>query len=298
MQFSTEPVILLFPLVLAIIIFYARAKGYWGLTMCGLSFVLLILSAMGVSVGGAARFAVIGFILISVAIAKGMFNINKIFATVVAFCPAALLGLFVLALTIINEFQRASMWQRIAVFFNPSVAPYTRGFWPMMIRGLLSEAVFFGQGGTEWFYVFFYPSLSRPLNVSNHSVLAALIVLTGWASFVVIVSALLFFLVKGASRCFRQKSSLGLLVSSAIMLTLALQTLDYVVFNLGFQISSPISLPLVVSGNTALVVNMVLIGFMLSVFRTGDAVMDKYHDTKTGKLVSWEDGKLVISLMS
>lgn len=42
---------------------------------------------------------------------------------------------------------------------------------------------------------------------------------------------------------------------------------------------------------------MALIGFMLSVFRTGDAIVDKdiALSKKQGGIVTWHDGKLTIN---
>lgn len=70
--------------------------------------------------------------------------------------------------------------------------------------------------------------------------------------------------------------------------------LIYVVFNLGFQLISPLSLPLISYGNTATVINLGLIGLMLSVFRTGDMVKGEGGPCKNNKLFSWNNGKLTI----
>jgi len=285
--------ILIFPLVLAVIIFYARGKGYWGLVICGFAFALLATVAAGISVVGAARFGGIGVILLCIAIAKGMFGVRKLPGIIVTFVPTALLGLPFIVLSIANEFQRYVLLQRVMIFFDPSVAPATRGFWPTMTRGILREAAWFGRSDSAWLSIMLGPP-GDPLQIQYLSVLTVLIGLMGWIAFVVIVGAMLFFIIKSALRCIRQKSSLGLLVSTAVTLTIAMQALDYVLFNLGFQMGSPISLPLVVSGNGALVINMMLIGFMLSVFRTGDAVQDKFHEAGTGRLISWENGRLII----
>ncbi len=76
-----------------------------------------------------------------------------------------------------------------------------------------------------------------------------------------------------------------------------MQVFTYVVYNLGFFFITPISLPLISYGNTAMIINLVLIGFMLSVFRTGDVVRDKkYPDIlKNNNFISWSDGKLTFN---
>jgi len=289
-----DAIVLIFPLVLAVIVFYAKGKGYWGLIITGLSFALLVMVAFGIAVSGAGRFTITGFLLLGIAVAKGMFNTKKLSAALVACGPVTVLYLIALVLNMTNEFARRALSERIIIFFDPSFAPYTRGYWPMVTRGVLREAAWFGRGNSEWWLnLLYYP----PVGVSYRSALSALIGLTGWVSFVVIVIALLFFIIKGAKRCFRQKSNLGLLVSSAVMLTFAVQAIEYVIYNMGFQVVRPVALPLVVSDNVAFIVNAVLIGFMLSVFRTGDAVVDRVatHDVKAGRIISWDDGKLIIN---
>ena len=58
------------------------------------------------------------------------------------------------------------------------------------------------------------------------------------------------------------------------MMTFCIQVIIYISFNLGIPLAAPISLPLISHGNVATVINLILIGVMLSVFRTGDVVTD------------------------
>ena len=111
-----------------------------------------------------------------------------------------------------------------------------------------------------------------------------------------IIGMLSFFIAKGFMRCFKQKSGLALFVSVSVLLTFTMQVIGYAVANLGFQLVSPISLPLISQGNTATVINLILIGIMLSVFRTGDIVRDRHMaETANPRFVTWSDGKPTIS---
>jgi len=131
--------------------------------------------------------------------------------------------------------------------------------------------------------------------IPTDSLLTALIALLGWVSFAVIMGVILFFIIKGFALCFKQKSGLGFWVSFSIMMTFTVQVVGYVAFNLGFQLVAPISLPLISFGNTATILNLVLIGIMLSVFRTGDVAVDGALLRFTRhKIFSWDDGKLTI----
>lgn len=82
---------------------------------------------------------------------------------------------------------------------------------------------------------------------------------------IMIVTA--FFIIIGFVKCLKQKSLLGTLVSTSVMMTFTLQVIGYVICNLGFQLLSPISFPLISSGSTAMIINLMLIGIMLSVLK-------------------------------
>jgi cell division protein FtsW (lipid II flippase) len=143
------------------------------------------------------------------------------------------------------------------VAFNPSIYGCNG-------RDLLRGASFFGKGYISREYIL---GLIEPYAVFyTYLLLTALISLLGWISFVVIIIALLFFLVKGFVRCVKQKSSLGLFVSTSIMMIFSIQAICYIAFNLSFLLSSPITLPLISYDNAATIINLMLIGLMLSVF--------------------------------
>lgn len=74
--------------------------------------------------------------------------------------------------------------------------------------------------------------------------------------------------------CTNQKSVLGRLVSTSALITFTIQVILYVASNLGFQLLSPLTLPLVSYGGTATIINMMLIGIMLSAFKSGSLVRD------------------------
>jgi hypothetical protein len=75
-----------------------------------------------------------------------------------------------------------------------------------------------------------------------------------------------------------------------------MQVIVYVCFNLGFQLIATISLPLISYGGSSTIINMSLIGLMLSVFRTGDLVTDKSITSNKYKLFEYMGGKIIIKL--
>ena len=268
MAYYAQYIILLFPLAFSAIVFVTRNKGYLGIFLCGLAFVLPGFIALCVpSVSGFMQFAIIGATLLGIAIYRKWFGSNRRKSFMLMLAPVIFLVIvFLLSIG-------SNGWNRLAVAFNPSLDPSGAGYIGVMTREMVSGAAIFGQGYVpgEFFSVFasykdiFYTDL---LLTSATSYL-------GWIAFAVIIGALFFFIVKGFISCFKQKSSLGLFTSFSIMMTFTIQAIGYITFNLGLQFASPISLPLISYGNVATVVNLVLIGFMLSIFRTGDVVEDE-----------------------
>lgn len=104
------------------------------------------------------------------------------------------------------------------------------------------------------------------------------------------------FIVRAFVLCAKQKSVLALLVSTAITLTFTIQTIFYIAANLGFQLFAPLSLPLISQSSSYLLINMCLVGILLSVFRTGYFIKDKPNSEKaaTNSFLKFEDGKLII----
>lgn len=102
------------------------------------------------------------------------------------------------------------------------------------------------------------------------------------------------FIIKGYSLSLKQTSMLGRLVSLAVLLSITYETICYITWNLGFRLIQPISLPLISYGNVGLIVNLFLIGIMLSVFRSDSIVTDYRMRQSNGKFIRWNKGCLTI----
>ena len=74
------------------------------------------------------------------------------------------------------------------------------------------------------------------------------------------------------------------------------QVVNYVVYNPGFHLSGPLSLPLLSRGYPALLINLALTGLMLSVFRCGDIVKDGFipSSSPADRFVTWDGRRLTI----
>ncbi|MCL2247026.1 MAG: FtsW/RodA/SpoVE family cell cycle protein, partial [Lentimicrobiaceae bacterium] len=248
--------------------------------------ILGIVAFMAPAPSGAWHFVIIASVLLVTAILRGWFGaINKGLGIILAFVPHVVV--FGIMMAIDGQWIIA----RIRVTFDPFIDPLGRGFLAAQARGLLSGAAFVGEGvlpprfPQEWL---FSPSFYayRPLTT--------VISRFGWLAVIVILAAVAAFIVATSAKCAKQRSGLGFFVSLAVIVTFSVQAVMYTLFNLGITIPM-ISLPFISPGNFAMVVNMGLAGFMLSVFRTGDVVTDGYFPSrKRSDFISWDDGKIII----
>ena len=279
---------LLFPLGFAAIVYAARHKGYWGIVLCGFSFLFpAVLAFLIPSTPGLLLLTLSGLVILCLAIAKKWFKVKVLNGYLLVFVPVAIVLLLTFAFTY-GSYQ----WDRIQAMFDPSSYPTDQGYIAIQIKALLAGSSLFGHG--------IIPDGTTAVAwVSNHTdyLLTYLIYNIGWIAFIIIMGLLIFFIIKGFMLCFKQKSCLALFVSVSIMMTFTMQVTGYVTANLGFPLMAPIALPLISYGNITTMLNLTLIGIMLSVFRTGDIIKDKnIVRARSQKLITYSDGKLIISL--
>ena len=288
--FYTVYASLLFPLAFAAIIYWARGKGYLGIILCGIS--VLLPALITISIPSAASFLLLvfsGLILLSIAIYKNWFAVNKLFGYLLVYIPT----LIAFALMLINLLYRLGI--RLRVAFDPSIDPLGYGWQGSVAKALLDNSKLIGTGTMPTQYKDLQGFFPLP-GIDTDFSLTYLIFKFGWIAFIVIMAIIVLFIAKGFILSLKQKSTLGLLVSLSVVLTFTLQAVGYVLTNLGFILFAPISLPLVSYGNTATIINMALIGLMLSVFRTGSVVNDSAPiKASNSDFITWAEGKLIIN---
>ncbi len=275
---------LLFPLGFSAVLYATRRRGYLGIILCGISFMVpAFLSLLVPRMSGFLLFTITGLILFGIAIMKRWFNINRLFGNLLVYLPVAAAFLFVLPHSM----------RRLQIALNPSIDAAGSGWLGTVVRSLLDSSKLIGPEAIPAAYTTLPLSLD---SINTDFLLTYLIFKFGWITFIVIMSVLLFFIIKGFMLSFRQSSCLGMAVSISIMLTFTMQVVGYVITNLGFFFSSPISFPLISYGKLATIINLTLIGIMLSVVRTGDIVRDKgFSKLNQNRFIEWSEGKLTIS---
>jgi cell division protein FtsW (lipid II flippase) len=283
---------LIFPVTYSIFIYDLRHKGFMGIILCGVAYIpfaaILLLIP---SFTGFVLFSTSAFVILSMSIRKGWFGDDKKRGMLLVLIPALIAVFFALFYALQNPYYLS----RLSIAINPNLEPYGRGYIPSLVRDFLANSKFIGGGAIP------APHSSNNITILPASgidyILATLTHKFGWIVFIGISGVVTAFSFFGLYYTSKQKSVLGTLVSVSIIITFIFQALTYIMNNLGFGLLASLSLPLVSYGNTALVINSALIGFMLSVFRTGDVIKDslKAH-TRRNPIFSYEDGKLIINI--
>lgn len=293
-SYTTAQLTLLLPLAYTALLYWLRGKKYLGLILSLAGLAILGGCCMVIpTMAGMLIVTVTGAALLAVVLWGDWFKIGKLRGLII-FGVLVLLG----AAAVFLRIQRSSYsMTRIAVAFHPELDPGGQGWLGMVIRETLTGAQLLGEGAVG-VYTASFPAILSDTDL----LLTYLIYRIGWISLIVIMAVFAAFFAVAVYKCLKQKNMLGRLVSLAVILTLALQVLLYAALNLGIVLTGNISLPLLSYGNTALVVDMTLIGVMLSAFRTGPLVGDgdKLLPSRAGRFrwkdrFQWNDGVLTIS---
>lgn len=262
---------LLLPLGFAGIVFSARNRGYRGIITCGVAF--LLPASMLLLLRFRAHFilfAVSAFVVLCIAIAKGWFGTKKLNAFLLVLIPTTM-ALLIVVIIILNDSHKIMVIQEA---FNPSYDVHNIDSYGAEMKMILDGSKFVGRGTMP----------DGRIHVPGYGTgcfLTCLIFYYGWISFIPIMSIVLFFIVKGFRLCLKQKSGLALFISISIMITFTIQTISYILNNLGIDLFYSLSLPFVIQfNNYVYFTNLALAGVMLSVFRTGYVVKDKYINTE------------------
>ncbi|MDO0823863.1 FtsW/RodA/SpoVE family cell cycle protein [Desulfosporosinus nitroreducens] len=289
--------LLFFPTAYAGFVYKMRNHGYAGFVLCGVIIMipayLAILGRRGLNETVFFLLCTSCLIILTAAVTKGWFNVRKLLALLIMYTSTAA----VLPTLFFMTMGEGYVTRRIHVILNPAFDPTGYGYIGTVIQRFLSHAQFIGQGlplsGFEQ-----YTTLQLLPDVNTDFLLTYLIYRFGWIVLIGIIMILSAFIIRALILCKKQKSVLGFLVSLAIISGFALQCIIYIAANSGLFFFSPLSLPLISYGGQALVINMCLIGLLLSVFRTGDLVGDQagLAATKSSRFIQFNHGQIIINL--
>jgi len=260
------------PALYAGLVYSMRNTGIKGLLLCGAAAgALCLLVLMIPSWTGILSVVVSYLIILTAAISLGIFgpkrSMNYVYLVIIY---GGVLAIGIIALCSFSDFMR----YRLTMMLNPET-----DWLGSIIKGVVTNAKFIGASD----FIAHSMDQSEMLGFFHDTRWDYLITLIlykyGWLSVIALLLVIGNFLLDGFRRAFKLNSTLGKLLACGIMSAYTMQTLSYVVSNLGIFICAPLPLPFIAHGNTALVINLAMAGMLLSLLRKDGL----YTDTPSGK---------------
>ncbi|MEF9953242.1 MAG: permease prefix domain 1-containing protein [Peptostreptococcaceae bacterium] len=274
---------LIFPLSLALLVYVMKDKGYFGIFICGIGAIPLGLVLLKIpTLVGLIVFTISVVGILVFAIYRNWFKTDIKNGLALVLIPGALILAVLTALSLHN----------LSVVIDPYQDKMGEGYIYYLIREFISGSSLIGTGSVPEGI----KNISSLPEISTNYALVYLIHRFGFIVLIGIVSIVAIFTAIGLYNIAKQKNTLGALVALSIMLPFILQTIFYMISNLGYSLTSTLSMPFISYGNFALLINSALIGFMLSVFRTGYIYSDNSLLFRNQKYFSYEKGKLIINI--
>lgn len=272
-SYYTRYITLLFPTVYALLLFRLRNSGWRGLALALLALApLLTLAEVIPYFFGCFLLLFIGWLLLVIAAWNRFFQPNRtpLLLSLLG-APVLVMGTLLYLLN-----TRAYPLLRLNYALHPETDPFGVGYLGCVIREALSSAKVWGQGSFSPLYGG-EPYWRIVPDGSGTCLLATLVHRFGWLPVLLLCSILLTVLIGAFLLCLRQKHMLGQLLSLSIVLTLGIQAMTNLVYNLGFTLFSA-SCPFL-SGNLSSVLDMALMGLLLSIFRQENLPFSFYPTT-------------------
>jgi|GEM_PF-1611519 len=204
--------------------------------------------------------------MIVFAAAKRMSGQRKAGALLGAFGPSCVIFIFLCVIS------HVSITRRLNGVIHAEDDPYGMGWISLRVRELISTSQFIGRGSSsETLESFIAPndicSVEHLLAIASHEL--GSIVLIGVAAAAVCFGVLL---VRGLRR---QSCIFCRITMLCIGLCFGLRTLFYLLCNLGFTFIYFMGIPLFSYCGKLMVIDMLMVGLLLSVFRTGSIARDR-----------------------
>lgn len=276
-----------FPILLvslfAGIVYSQRGTRYKSFFICGVFYILGTAVSLAMpTIGGAILFSIACLVIMTAAVCKDWFSAKRTTSFAIIYTPAILLPL----LAIISSEKVRS---RLMYAFVPQLDPFGYGYQAGVIRSVLSDVKLWGAAGL--------PDIEYMLDWKTDYMLTYLMAKFGAVVGIFLILLILVLIVRLFIVVSRQKSMLGFAVSLSVALAVTIQSVFYVLGNLGLIIFSS-TLPLLSFGGVGFVVNMALIGLVLSTFRRNSITKDsiKHSTPQWNRVLSLFHGRIVVDL--
>ncbi len=257
--------------IYAAIVYKQRGKGYLGLLYCGAVGVISCIIFRMSSLLGVWIFSICGSVILTKAIKKDWFQVKKKLALILVWVPV----------TVVISLPFIFCFRRFAFIFITTGNEYGSAYLLKMVRGFLSNAKLLGQG--KW------PSYLPEGNAiegilpswyADYS-LTYTIYKFGWIVAIVAIMVSVFLIIRLFKIVHKQSSQLGYIVSFGVFISIVAESVIFLFSNLGLCGWASHPLPLISPGNISFVVNMGLMGLILSVYKNNSIVRDSRIQAKS-----------------
>lgn len=281
---------LLGPVFLAGVLYALRGAGVWRLiaanALCAVPWLYLLLWS-GEDLFHVLPCLIACLVVLLCFLTSGAFPGKRryvLLLSVLVWCGALLLLTFDWRQGRFNPFRYRRLADTVQRVMESNVDASANG-----VRETLEHAKLFGQGGlTAGAKELFFEKILWGEQVPGLEwcfmadyLITYLIYRLGWAAGLGAVAVLLAVLVFGYARCFRLESILGRLLGVSIMSVYAVQVLLYLLGCFGIAgLGVPFPLPFLSVGYRSQILNMALMGMLLSLFRTDGLVADRQPGKK------------------
>jgi len=285
---------LLFIPSFAAILYGFRNKGYLGILATGLFYVAsTIIFLFGPSFSGLLLLTISCLIILTIAILKGIFNVNKIVGLAIVYIPTLLTSFFAIVYLLFTSSYR---FHRFVTILNPEKDPQGAGWQFLMVRKIFAASKPFGAANVN--------APAQNLNIeyflpgwSTDFSLTYIIAKFGLVPGMILIAIMLILITRMFFSVLKQRNTFGFLLSFSAFLAITGQIILYVLSNLGFIAPFSVNLPFISFGAFGFVLNMALLGLLLSVYRRTNLINDRLMNNATPRrLFTIADGKIIIDL--
>lgn len=253
----------IYPFIFSIFVYARIKKGYYGVFLCFLQFLILFLTLVTITSNTATAvvFTISSFFIISFAIIKNWFgrtvtfNINKI---LIFFIIISAIGFIPF---LINPFAI----EKYLYAFNAEGLTTADGFLYLKIKDIIANAHFFNPSTVKSSY--------EEILLPNEFILTHLVYEYGLIFIPIVIIPVIYFLGISFSQWRKQKSFLGSLIIFSICVPIILNCTLFVFHNLGIMLVKSYY-PFISLEYSGHIVIAGLMGFVASVFRIGYVVND------------------------
>lgn len=263
--------------VFAAVVFQYKNKGMAGFLKCiGLYLALVIIKMFTQTafISGMLELTISVLVILTVAVIRGWFGEKKAGKLALVWIPAigfpVLIGTVALFfndnLRILAEYQAARIQALLHMGNN------TMNYQLLAARAEMEKATLFGSGEL--------PLTTLP-SIQNDYIITSMFTYFGIIFTLLVLGMILFFIWKAFHLSIKQKNQFGSIISIGCVIALAVKVVVYVIPNVGgVSVFGQMSMPFLSYGLGNAVVNGVLVGLLLSVYRNTDIVSEKVSKPK------------------